>query len=277
MEKLIYFYPAAGQGHTERESLAAIRRRLQKPALAEHELGGCGALEVAGCAVPPFYYRYKAWKPARLQRVMEETLRRYGDGADVWLHPQIVRMLPEDAAARFRPRPETVRTLIGHLVNRYAPAAIGQCKEAAVLLGGPGEAGEQMRLTDSLLKPYMEKINRLTVFYQEEEENACREIIEEELDGYYYEYGLVAQVQAYTEAADGFRCGRNPCGGLILDYCAQYRYPKLTHSTGLVYVDTVSAADKQMRLTRTALAKQYVSPSKYLDTMVKNSYDRLVN
>ena len=79
------------------------------------------------------------------------------------------------------------------------------------------------------------------------------------------------------ETADGLRCVKHRCNGIILDYGNGYRYPKIMPDSNAVYVDTVSEVDKERLLGRRTPQTPYVSPLKYLDTMVKNSYDVLVN
>ncbi len=117
--------------------------------------------------------------------------------------------------------------------------------------------------------------------------------LQELLEVYYYEYGLVPQLVPYsrsrtTEGVEeevekaaketgpvGLRCGKERCGGVILDYCEGFRYPKIAAGE-CVYMDIVSDGGKQRLLGRKSPAVAYVSPLKYLDTMVKNSYDRKV-
>lgn len=124
------------------------------------------------------------------------------------------------------------------------------------------------------------------------EERDEQEELREYLEDYYYEYGLVPQLEPYVksrtaraeadsapqpEGAEPARliCGKAKCGGLILDYSGQFRYPRMLPESG-IYIDTVSAAEKERQLGRRGLSVPYLSPLKYLDTMVKNSYDRLV-
>ena len=183
-----------------------------------------------------------------------------------------------------------------------------------VLLGQPHETAQQLEMTWELLEPYLPRVNRMLLYYEEQEtlwdkrdgypadretqilETAgtdAREELQELLEVYYYEYGLVPQLVPYSrsrtaagveeavqEAAKetgpvGLRCGKERCGGVILDYCEGFRYPKITPAD-CVYMDIVSDGGKQRLLGRKSPAVAYVSPLKYLDTMVKNSYDRKV-
>lgn len=183
-----------------------------------------------------------------------------------------------------------------------------------VLLGQPHETAQQLEMTWELLEPYLPRVNRMLLYYEEQEtlwdkrdgypadretqilETAgtdAREELQELLEVYYYEYGLVPQLVPYsrsrtTEGVEeevekaaketgpvGLRCGKERCGGVILDYCEGFRYPKIAAGE-CVYMDIVSDGGKQRLLGRKSPAVAYVSPLKYLDTMVKNSYDRKV-
>ena len=162
-------------------------------------------------------------------------------------------------------------------MEQYVGRVVERCKEAAVLLGELADTDWQMEMTGELLRPYLPKINRLLIFYEEMAETDIWMELGSHLDEYYYEYGLVPQLEPYTETADGFRCGIPKCDGMILDFSPQFRYPKLAPESRAVYIDAVSETDKEKRLGRRTPQVYYVSPLKYLDTMVKNSYDGLVN
>ena len=277
-ETIIYFYPVSEQQRIAGHALSAKRFWFQDVSLRTHYLGGCqDEFCVVGCAVPPFYFRCRPWKPQMLSEAMEAVLRRAEGLADTYLHPQIAAMLTEEYDKRWIPRRQTVQLLIRHLVEQYGGRTVERCKEAVVLLGEPGDTGWQMEMTGELLQPYLPKINRLLIFYEEIAETDIWMELGSHLDDYYYEYGLVPQLESYTETTDGFRCGKHRCNGIILDYCTQFRYPKLTPDSGAVYIDMASDTDKERLLRRKTPQIPYVSPLKYLDTMVKNSYDGLVN
>lgn len=102
------------------------------------------------------------------------------------------------------------------------------------------------------------------------------EVLQGYLEDYYYEYGLVPQLLPYAGSRESaLRCGKDRCGGVILDYSEDFRYPKIMPD-GSVYIDVASDSGKERAFRQKSLMVPYVSPLKYLDTLVKNSYDRKV-
>lgn len=245
-----------------------------------------GAFQIVGCAVPPFYYRRRSWKPQILSEAMENVLRRV-EGmtdtlTDTWLHPQVEAVLTEEYSRRWNPREDTVLAVLRRLIDRYAGEIVKRSGEVSVLLGVPSDTDRQMGMTRELLRPYLSRINRLLIFYEEMAETDIWMELGSHLDEYYYEYGLVPQLEPYSSSCggmqelrstDNLRCGKHTCSGLILDYCTQFRYPKMVPGSDAVYIDAASAAEKERLLRRKIPRIPYISPLKYLDTMVKNGYD----
>lgn len=221
-----------------------------------------------------------------LSEAMENVLRRVESMTesltDTWLQPQIETVLTEEYSRRFRPREDTVRAVTRRLVDRYAGEMIRESGEASVLLGEPADTDRQMEMTRELLRPYLSRINRLLIFYEEMAETDIWMELGSHLDEYYYEYGLVPQLEPYGNSRGGtqesgdtanLRCGRHTCRGLVLDYSAQFRYPKILPESDTVYIDVASGMEKERQLRRKTPRIPYISPLKYLDTMVKNGYD----
>ncbi|MCM1122768.1 MAG: hypothetical protein NC416_09305 [Eubacterium sp.] len=257
--------------------------------------------QVIGCGVPPYYYRHRYWKPQALSEAMETVVYRVEGMADTWIHPQIETMLTEEYAGRWIPRADTVQAVTKRLIERYtggvlcrsgggissgvtgagrdrsvtnsgvvriSGSASGICGEVTVLLGEPADTDRQMQMTRELLLPYLPRINRLLIFYEEVAETDIWMELGSHLDEYYYEYGLVPQLEPYVR-----NCGKAKCRGMILDYCEQFRYPKIEAESAAVYIDVQSVSAKEKMLERKMPRIPYISPLKYLDTMVKNSYD----
>lgn len=287
---IVYYYPA--QENKAGCKAAAKKYWFQEAALKAEEL--CGG-QIIGCAVPPFYYRHKSWRPEVLSEAMDGVLCRVEGMADTYVHPQVGAMLTEAYIGRWLPRRSTMEMLTARIIEEYAGNTVRQCGEATVLLGAPADTDWQMEMTRGLLLPYLSRINKLVIYYEEIAETDIWMELGNHLDEYYYEYGLVPQLEPYTvnyagimsesEAGKGeaqmpqagaeqsLRCGRTKCAGMILDYCAQFRYPRIAPGSKVIYIDAVSVAGKENALRRKTPQASYVSPLKYLDTVVKTSYD----
>ena len=302
----MYYYPMQEQREQQNNFFMAMRRRFREERLTLRYYGeadGCeldgtrsgdnarskenmrySELDVVGCAVSPFYYKTRPWKPQVLAEAMENVLRHVEGMADTWIHPQIGVLLTEDYAGRFLPRRETVQMVAAQLVRQYAAGMIRECGEVAVLLGAPEDTDGQMQMTRELLQPYLPKINRLLIFYEEVAETDIWMELGSHLDEYYYEYGLVPQLEPYVASYGGktddlyegavLKCGKPRCGGMILDYSGRFRYPKILPGSKAVYIDMMSETEKERLLRRKTPWISYISPLKYLDTIVKSGYDR---
>lgn len=322
-ETILYYYPLPG-GPAGRNSIEAAKKRwFQEAVLRVETLAEDAGFSVLGCPVPPFYYRKKGWKEPVLFEAMEAALHTAAGMTDTYVHPDILRLLAPENRGRWQPRSSTVKMMAKHLLGQQAQKALARTDMVTVLLGQPHETAQQLEMTWELLEPYLPRVNRMLLYYEEQEtlwdkrdgypadretqilETAgtdAREELQEFLEVYYYEYGLVPQLVPYSrsrtaagveeevekaakeetanetakEADPGqLRCGKERCGGVILDYCEGFRYPKIAAGE-CVYMDIVSDGGKQRLLGRKSPAVAYVSPLKYLDTMVKNSYDRKV-
>lgn len=322
-ETILYYYPLPGGPAGRNSTEAAKKRWFQEAVLRVETLAEEAGFSVLGCPVPPFYYRKKGWKEPVLFEAMEAALHTAAGMTDTYVHPDILRLLAPENRGRWQPRSSTVKMLTKHLLGQQAQKALARTDMVTVLLGQPHETAQQLEMTWELLEPYLPRVNRMLLYYEEQEpswdkrdgdpadwetqllETAgtdAREELQEFLEVYYYEYGLVPQLVPYSRSrttegveeevekaakeetanetakeADPvqLRCGKERCGGVILDYCEGFRYPKIAAGE-CVYVDIVSDGGKQRLLGRKSPAVAYVSPLKYLDTMVKNSYDRKV-
>ena len=292
---IVYFY-------LDERICAAKQGWLQEARLKADWIDGKGEEEecafgeecrVMGCAVAPFYYRKRPWKPQALSEAMEDVLCRVEGMVDTYPDPQVEAMLTPAYGRRWQPDRKTLQMLAAGMISAYAGNMIWQNGEVTVLLGAPPDADWQMDMTRELIAPYLTRVNRMLIFYEE----VAGTDIWMELDGcleeYYYEYGLVPQLEPYgwkytgqygeeeiRAQEDGkriLRCGTKKCGGVILDYAEGFRYPRITRDSSTVYIDLLSEGGKERLIGRKTAQTAYVSPLKYLDTMVKNSYDRLVN
>ena len=108
--------------------------------------------------------------------------------------------------------------------------------------------------------------------------SAWKETIDEFQELLYYEYGLVAQ----TWNGDGVKphppdIRNGQCPILFLDYGYQGNLPYGMMRSGGIYIDVLSSYEKERRIIKKCSNISYMSPLKYLDTIVKSGYDKLVN
>ena len=295
-ETILYYYPLPVRPDSADNTIAAKKHWFQEAVLPVMLLTTQGEFGILGCAVPPFYYRKKTWKAPILSEAMETALHTAAGMPDTCVHQDILRLLPSESRGRWQPHAGTVKRLIKYLLEQRAGKVLALTGMVTVLLGQPEETERQLETTWELLEPYLPRVNRMLLYYEgresqkSKEETAFhkhyndeatageddREALQEYIEDYYYEYGLVPQLVPYRRSEmAAFRCGKEPCGGVILDYGEGFRYPKIT-SADCVYIDVTSDEEKERLLGRKSPAIPYISPLKYLDTVVKNSYDRKV-
>ena len=205
---------------------------------------------------------------------MEKVLHGAPGLADAFLHPQIMTLVSEERAGRWEPRRETVERLAAALLASCAADCLFRMGRVNVLLGSPEDTDWQMEMTRRLLTPYLSRINSLLFYYEEVEGTDIWEEMADELEEYGYEYGLVPGMIPYVMEEEESRCGRERCGGVILDYTATPRHPRVEREGQTIYADLTSSQDKERSCIRKGGRILYVSPLKYLDTIVKSGYDR---
>lgn len=288
-ETILYYHPLPLQQGSADNKTAAKKRWFQEAVLHTKPLTEQEEFCVLGCAVPPFYYRKKAWKAQVLFEAMEAPLHRTAGMTDTCVHPDVLQLLGPEMWERWQPRVRTVKMLAKFLLEQQAKKAHVQTDMVTVLLGQPRETGQQLETVWELLEPYLPRVNRMLIYYEEQEwqrnveeagpadsEGDGTEELQAYLEDYYYEYGLMPQLVRYKRSdSAALRCGKEMCGGVILDFGDGFRYPKIA-SADCVYIDITSDGGKERLLGRKSPAIAYISPLKYLDTLVKNSYDRKV-
>lgn len=273
-DTIIYFHPTQGQMH---KNTAAKKHWWQDAALREEKLG----LEKTGgfflsvdCAIPPYYYKKKPWTGELLSAAMEEVVHRADGMADAFLHPDIMTYMSEKFRERWEMRRDTFERLSACLLAACASGPLHEKGRVAVLLGKPEETDWQMELTQNLLLPYLSRINSLLFYYEEVAGTDIWEEMAAYLETYDYEYGLVPAMHPYSTGEEGLCCGRERCSGVILDFANTARHPRLEREDGTVYVDLTSDRERERSCMRKNGHVLYVSPLKYLDTIVKTGYDR---
>lgn len=274
-ESIVYFHPMQ-----DRYKMTAAKRHWWESAtlpaaLLPAETAG-GFFVPVDCPVPPFSYKKKPWQEETLQQAMERVLHSAPGMADAYLHPQIMTLVSETSKTRWEPRRETVEGLAAALLAACAADCLYRGGRVNVLLGSPEDTDWQMEMTRHLLSPYLPRINSLTFYYEEVEGTDIWEETAEELETYGYEYGLVPAMKPYLASEEGLRCGREKCGGVILDYADTPRHPRVEREGQTVYADLTSHPEKELSCARKNGRLLYSSPLKYLDTVVKNEYYRKI-
>lgn len=270
-ESIVYFHPMQ-----DMYKMTAAKRHwwegvsLPGRVLQAEDAGGF--FVPVDCPVPPFYYKKKPWPQELLSGAMENVLHGVPGFADAFLHPQIMTLVSEEMANRWEPRRETMERLAAAMLASRAADCLFRRGRVNVLLGGPEDTDWQMEMTRRLLEPYLSRINSLLFYYEEVEGTDIWEETADELEAYGYEYGLVPGLRPYVMEEEGLRCGRERCGGVILDYADAPRYPRVEREGQTIYADMTSDQEKERSCVQKNGRILYVSPLKYLDTVVKNGY-----
>ncbi|MDE5865238.1 MAG: hypothetical protein K2H31_01375, partial [Lachnospiraceae bacterium] len=158
-----------------------------------------------------------------------------------------------------------------------------------LLLGDSLFPEEQMQRFYEMIQPYLSRINHLTILYEinddkdeytdfEQDKNRWEEAIADYTEELYYEYGLVAMVQCGREFSinrNDRMSGQNTV--LFLDFGYSGNIPLRAIKAGDIYLDVFSSEKKEAFFRRKYIEVSYISPRKYLDTVVKSGYDKLVN
>ena len=175
---------------------------------------------------------------------------------------------------------------------------ICQIPESLVLLMGNSFFPEEQieRFTD-MIQPYFPRINHLSIMYETYSDveiniERWKNAIDDFAEMLYYEYGLVVDVYQSEEYAKqgleeenaqeqthskGMRYMHRQLRTLYVDYGHQGSLPYAMMRAGGIYIDVLSSGEKEQRIKKKCSNISYLSPMKYLDTMVKSGYDKLVN
>lgn len=272
-ETIIYFHP---EPERMNKNNAAKKHWWQDAVLKERNLTAektGGFFVPVDCPIPPFYYKRRAWPPEILSEAMERILHRAEGMADAFLHPNIMTCVSEKYAGRWEMRRETAGKLGACLLASYAADCLHEKGRVTVLLGSPDDTDLQMEMTLELLTPYLSRINSLLFYYEEVEGTDIWEETGFYLEEYGYEYGLVPEMRPYLAGEGSLRCGKDRCGGVILDFAGTPRYPRMAREK-VIYLDLTSDREKERNCIRKNGEVFYASPLKYLDTIVKTGYDR---
>lgn len=220
------------------------------------------------------------WKPEKLVARMRDSLKCY---------PQTDRILMQPAVEKLLGAPDTFLECREELTEELlAGLMLERPGNIVILLGDMDFPERQLDFFGRLLTPYLPRINRMTVLYTDgkeadgdvqTDEGADRTYqIERILEAteifggdLYYEYGLVVQAESIWNYAKRRR--KEDGRVLYLDGGSAGRMPAYSLKKGDLYLDMVSSMILGTRIERLNIDICYLSPRKYLDTIVKSSYD----
>ncbi len=139
------------------------------------------------------------------------------------------------------------------------------------------ENGKNIPNTDIIKNNRKDIEDDNSVRYTENTENTIREA-QKCLEELYYEYGLVGQlVKASERILTPFRDKNEAHKIFLTDYGYDGRLPYGMMKNGGTYLDIFSSEEKERRIKKKCSEISYISPLKYLDTLIKSGYDKLVN
>lgn len=229
--------------------------------MAPVSAAGAGSRLVC-CGVPRYYRKGKDWERDRLVAVLSGKLEELG-AETYYLQPEAARM----AGIRERLPPE----IMLQKICRQIP-----CLEYLVYIGcgtehregalGEEDFREERQMLYRLLTPYLARVNHFTVITDKPEG------YEEFTEYLYDEYGIPA---SNVRKADGQlgKAGRT----VIIDGRKEYEPPWQIIPQRASYVDLWSAEGKREQAEKKRKDVKYISAVKFLDTLVKNGYNTIVN
>ena len=266
------------------------RRRFKRKVLPIYETKS-GQRNIVTVVLPQ---EAEKWKPKKLLAQMKDSLKRCPQTDRILMQPAVEKLLgASDTFLEYRDE------LTEELLARFM---FDEPKNVVLLPGDMDTPGRQLTYFGRLLTPYLPKINHMTVLYADRagtdietkkdiEADAWKiedmdteltyqtERILEAVDAFgeelYYEYGLVVRAESVWEYAKHRR--EEDGRVLYLDGAFEGRMPAYSLQKGDLYLDIVSSTILQTRLERLNTDIFYLSPRKYLDTIVKSGYDILVN
>ena len=221
-----------------------------KPEAVEVDMGEDGSLQC--CRIPEFYQGKRRWEIRRLEETLEAALSRWGC-RDWYLQPELAGLL--GMQERLPPF-----VLMQRLLQTVT------CWEYLVYIGLDREAWDEGAELSVLTEKYLPRINHFTLVTDRPE--AYGEFVEY----IYREYGIPTAVLGRMERRAG-KDGRT----VILDGRRNYRVPYPVLPEGAVYVDLWSGEEKRKILAKMRRDVCYISAVKFLDTLMKNGYNTIVN
>lgn len=256
-KNILYFYIQKGE--------AAKAHFWTKPELpiTRIDMGREGTLIC--CQVPEYYVSNRAWETDKLIENLNTILARQ-EYEDYYLQPELARKLdipeklPPQCLMRGLFRQIPCLEYLFYIGDR---AAENESEEGRFRGAELWEEKQRMR---ELLAPYFSRINHVNLVTDEPQ--AYEELVEY----MYEEYGIPTASLSRLEKRLG-REGKT----VILDGRRNYKIPWTAIPEGACYVDFWSVEEKCLFLAKMRRDVRYMSVVKFLDTLVKNGYNTIVN
>lgn len=230
----------------------------------------------------------KGWKAEKLLRLMKEAASEYlmlHENAHVLIQPPLQKICMQSDDLFFALpvlwilEEKILSKVFSGMLSRICPESV------VLLLGNTLFPEEQMQKFMDMMTPYFPRVNHLTILYTADDmgetdigQRRYEETISEYTEEIYYEYGLVTQLRQGSNSLlkrHSVRTGQS--AALFLDYGYPGNSPLRALKSGDIYLDVFSTEEKEALFRRKYMEISYFSPRKYLDTMVKSGYDKLVN
>lgn len=253
--KVLYFYLREGEGIKYKRH----RWSQGKMPVVNISMGKKG--ELGCCGVPEFYRKGRVWEADRLRNEMGRALKESG-AEDFYLQPKLACLT--EIEERLPPE------VLLEKVLGQAP-----CMEYLVYIGEDRDRGgaweeeelrEERQMLFRLLTPYLARINHFTLVTDRPEG------YEEFTDYIYEEYGIPAAAVEKMERQFG-RDGRT----VVLDRRKSGGEMRQEIPRRAFYLDFWSEDGKREWIEKERRDIRYISVVKFLDTLVKNGYNTIVN
>lgn len=265
---VLYFYLKEGARFKKHGWSRGILPELEVDMASGREADTASGQEYRGggrlvcCGVPQYYRKGKDWKRDRLLEVLNGKLAGQ-EAEEYYLQPDVARM----TGIKERMPPE----IILQKVFRQIP-----CLEYLVYIGwgeehregalGEEDFREERQMLYRLLKPYLARVNHFMLVTHRPEGY-------EEFSEYIYEeYGIPAFSVDKVEGQFG-KAGKT----VVIDGRKEYKPPWQMLPQRASYVDLWSVEEKREQAEKNRGDVKYISAGKFLDTLVKNGYNTIVN
>lgn len=253
--KLLYFYIQKGK--------VAKAHFWTKPELPVTKIDMGKEGELICCQVPEYYAGSREWEAERLIESLNAVLAS-GEYEEYYLQPQLARRLdiqeklPPDCLMRGLFRQIPCLEYLFYIGCRSEEEGDGGLRGA--------DLWEEKQRIRELLAPYFSRINHVNLVTD------AAQAYEDFAEYIYEEYGIPTACGRRLEKRLG-REGKT----VILDGRRNYKIPWGAIPEGACYVDFWSVEEKGLLLGKMRRDVRYMSVVKFLDTLVKNGYNTIVN